>query len=90
MTLCRKGEQNWRLTSAAIFRAACLSWIAGVEEVWCALSSRATDGTHVRDRLRDILFAALERRFPGATFEVRGDWPAGQVGWWEVVRLGLR
>jgi hypothetical protein len=46
--------------------------------------------THVRDRLRDILFAALENRFPDAVFEVRGDWPAGQVGWWEVVRLGLR
>ena len=45
---------------------------------------------HVRDQLRDILFAALENRFPDAAFEVRGDWPAGQVGWWEVVRLGLR
>jgi hypothetical protein len=62
----------------------------GVEEIWCALSCRAADGTHVRDQLRDILFAALERRFPDAAFEVRGDWPAGQVGWWEVVRLGLR
>ena len=50
----------------------------GVEEIWCALSGRAADGTHVRDRLRD------------AVFEVRGDWPAGPVGWWEVVRLGLR
>jgi hypothetical protein len=47
-----------------------------VEEIWCALSGRAADGTHVRDRLRDILFAALEDRFPGAVFEIRGDWPA--------------
>jgi hypothetical protein len=62
----------------------------GVEEIWCALSGRAVDGTHVRDRLRDVLFAALEDRFPDAVFEVRGDWPVGQVGWWEVVRLGLR
>lgn len=62
----------------------------GVEEIWCALSSRAADGTHVRDRLRDMLFAALEDRFPDAVFEVRGDWRAGPVGWWEVVRLGLR
>jgi len=61
-----------------------------VEEIWCALSSRATDGTHVPDRLRDILFAALERHFPDAVFEVRHDWPTGGVGWWEVVRLGLR
>jgi hypothetical protein len=62
----------------------------GVEEIWCALSSRATDGTHVPDRLRDILFAALERHLPDAVFEVRRDWPTGGVGWWEVVRLGLR
>jgi hypothetical protein len=59
----------------------------GVEEIWCALSSRAADGTHARDRLRDVLFAALEDRFPDAVFEVRGDWPTGQFGWWEVVRL---
>jgi hypothetical protein len=38
----------------------------GVEEIWCALSSQAVDGTHVRDRLRDVLFAALEDRFPDA------------------------
>jgi hypothetical protein len=62
----------------------------GVQEIWCALSSRATDGTHVPDRLRDILFATLERHFSDAVFEVRHDWPTGEVGWWEVVRLGLR
>lgn len=62
----------------------------GVEEIWCALSARATDGTYVPDRLRDILFATLERHLSGAVFEVRDDWPTGEVGWWEVVRLGLR
>jgi hypothetical protein len=61
-----------------------------VEEIWCALSSRAADGTHVRDQLRDILFATLELHFSDAVFEVRHDWPTGEVGWWEVVRLGLR
>jgi hypothetical protein len=60
------------------------------EEVWCALSSRAADGTHIADRLRGILFAALEQDLPGAMFEVRHDWPTGGVGWWEAVRLGLR
>ena len=60
----------------------------GVEEIWCALSGRAADGTHVRDRLRDIVFAAPQDRFPDAVFEVR---VTGQpVGWWGVVRLGLR
>jgi len=62
----------------------------GAEEIWCALSGRAADGTHVRDLLRDMLFAALEDRFPDAVIEVRADWPAVPVGWWEVVRLGLR
>jgi hypothetical protein len=52
----------------------------GVEEIWYALSGRAADGTHARDRLRDILFAALENQFPNAVTEVRGDRPAGPVG----------
>jgi hypothetical protein len=63
---------------------------AGVEEIWCALSSRATDGTHVRGQLRDILFGTLESHFPDAVFEVRHDWPTGEIDWWEAVRLGLR
>jgi hypothetical protein len=62
----------------------------GVEQIWCALSTRAAEGTHVPDRLRDILFATLELHFSDAVFEVRHDWPTGEVGWWEVVRLGLR
>jgi hypothetical protein len=61
-----------------------------IEEIWCALSGRAADGTHVRDELRDLLFAALEARFPDAVFEARSDWPGGSAGWWEAVRLGLR
>ncbi len=63
---------------------------SGVEEIWCALSVRAADGTHIGYELRNILFAALEAHFPDAIFEVRGDWPTGDVGWWETVRLGLR
>jgi hypothetical protein len=62
----------------------------GIEEIWCALSVRATNGTHIRDDLRDLLFAELEAHFPGAVFEVRTDWPTGAVEWWEAVRLGLR
>jgi hypothetical protein len=61
-----------------------------LEEIWCALGVLATDGTHVRDELRSILFAALQAHFPDAIFEVRGDWPTGHVDWREAVRLGLR
>src|ERR1700731_3869651 len=91
VTLCRTGGTELAADLGGYLPCRVLVLAGGgVEEIWCALSGRAADGTHVRDRLRDILFAALERRFPGAAFEVRGDWPAGQVGWWEVVRLGLR
>ena len=62
----------------------------GIEEIWCALSVRATNGSHVRDELRELLFAAVEAHFPEAVFEVRSDWPTGYVGWWEIVRFGLR
>jgi hypothetical protein len=61
-----------------------------VEEIWCALSVLDVHGGHVSERLRDILFAALEAHFPDAVFEVRADWPTGSVEWWETVRLGLR
>jgi hypothetical protein len=33
----------------------------GVEEIWCALCIRGTDGTFVPESLRDVLFAALEQ-----------------------------
>jgi len=62
----------------------------GVTEIWCALSRQARDGRHIRDQVRDILFARLENHFPDAIFEVRSDWPASRLEWWEVVRMGLR
>ena len=62
----------------------------GVDEIWCALSSRARDGDHILDRVRDLLFAELENHFPDAIFEVRSDWPTGRLEWWEAVRMGLR
>lgn len=62
----------------------------GVNEIWCALSRRGRDGRHIRDQVRDILFAELEDHFPDAIFEVRSDWPTGRLEWWEVVRMGLR
>ena len=63
----------------------------GVNEIWCALSRRGRDARrHIRDQVRDILFAELEDHFPDAIFEVRSDWPTGRLEWWEVVRMGLR
>jgi hypothetical protein len=61
-----------------------------VEEVWCAISVRAADGNFIRPALRDLLFAALEEHLAPAVFEARSDWPTGDVGWFEAVRLGMR
>jgi len=63
---------------------------AGVEEIWCGLSVRGTDGTFIPERVRDVLFASLEKHVAPAVFEVRNDWPSGDVEWYEVVVLGLR
>jgi hypothetical protein len=62
----------------------------GVEEVWCALSTKTHDGEFVPEAVRDLLFAELERYLEPALFETRTDWPSGEIGWFEVVRLGLR
>lgn len=62
----------------------------GVQEIWCALGTRAVDGTGIKPQLRDVLFAALERHVSPALFEPRTDWPTGPVSWAEVVVLGLR
>jgi hypothetical protein len=65
-----------------------------VEEIWCALSGRAADGTHVRDRLRDIVFAAPQDRFPDAVFEVRVTGQrvrlaGGKWSGWACVNAGM-
>lgn len=62
----------------------------GVEEIWCAISVRTVDGRHIRHEIRDLLFAALEDHLTPAVFEARNDWPAGDVEWYEAVRLGMR
>jgi hypothetical protein len=62
----------------------------GVHEIWCALGTRAIDGSGVKPQLRDLLFAALEQHVAPALFEPRSDWPTGPANWVEVVVLGLR
>jgi hypothetical protein len=62
----------------------------GVEEIWCAISVRAVDGNFIRAEMRDLLFAALEEHLAPVLFEARSDWPTGDVGWFEAVRLGMR
>jgi len=60
------------------------------EEIWCALSTRATDGAFIQRQLRDILFASLENHVAPALFELRTDWPTGPLNWAEIVKLGIR
>jgi len=52
---------------------------AGVEEIWCGLSVRGTDGSFIPERVRDVLFASLEQHVAPAVSEVRNDWPSGVV-----------
>jgi hypothetical protein len=61
-----------------------------LQEVWCALSVVNNQGEVVSERLRDILFAALEEHLAPVEIEARHDWPTGEVEWFEVVRLGIR
>ena len=48
------------------------------------------DGHFIRESIRDLLFAELERYVEPAIFEARNDWPTGELQWSEAVRLGLR
>lgn len=61
-----------------------------VQEIWCALAIQGVDGLFVPPVLRDLLFAALEDYVAPAVFEVRADWPTGDLDWAEVVRYGIR
>jgi hypothetical protein len=62
----------------------------GLQEIWCALSTRGNDGNFVREHQRDLLFAELEQHLQPVILEARNDWPSGDVEWWEVVRFGVR
>jgi hypothetical protein len=75
---------GWLPARAFVYRS------DGVEEIWCAISVRAVDGNFIRPEVRDLLFAAVERHLAPAEFEARNDWPTGDVGWFEAVRLGMR
>jgi len=91
---------NWALVAVANEQAVELDrWLPcrvvtyrtdDIEEIWCAISVRAADGNFIRPELRDLLFAALEGHLSPAVFEARGDWPTGDLGWFEAVRLGMR
>jgi hypothetical protein len=62
----------------------------GIEEIWCGLSVRTSDGAFIRPEVRDLLFASLEDYLTPAVLEARDDWPTGEAGWFEAVRLGPR
>lgn len=61
-----------------------------VEEIWCAISVRAVDGSFIRPETRDLLFAALGQHLAPVELEAHSDWPSGEIGWFEAVRLCVR
>ncbi len=60
------------------------------EEVWVAFATQATDGRFVEERLRDVLFGLVLDAAEAELWELRADWPLGELAWFEVARLGLR
>jgi len=62
---------------------------ASGDEVWVALSTQATDGRFVEERLRDVLFRLVLDVAEADLWEPRADWPSGELAWFEVARLGL-
>jgi len=62
----------------------------GVQEIWCAISGRNTDGGFVSEKIKNGLFLSLEAHLDPVLMESRYDWPGGQAEWFEVVRLAIR
>jgi hypothetical protein len=60
------------------------------DEIWIAIATQAADGRFVEERLRDVLFRLVFDAAEAAVWEPRGDWPLGDLAWFEVARLGLR
>ena len=83
-TECASDLDGWLPARALVIR------VGGVEEIWCGICVRATDGAFIRAEVRDVLFVSLEDYIAPAVFEARDDWPSGDSAWYESVRLGLR
>ena len=83
-TECASDLGGWLPARALVIR------VGGVEEIWCGICVRATDGAFIRAEVRDVLFVSLEDYIAPAVFEARDDWPTGDSAWYESVRLGLR
>jgi hypothetical protein len=62
----------------------------GGDEVWVAIATQSAEGGVVDERLRDVLFRLVFDAAGAEVWELRADWPAGPLAWFEVARLGLR
>lgn len=60
------------------------------DEVWLAIATQAADGGFIDERLRDLLFRLVFDAADAEASEPRGDWPSGELAWFEVARLALR
>lgn len=60
------------------------------DELWVAIATQTADGGFVAERLRDVLFGLVFDAAGAEVWEPRADWPAGELRWFEVARLGLR
>ena len=60
------------------------------DELWVSIATQAADGRFLDERLRDVLFRLVFDAADAEVWEPRADWPAGELRWFEVARLGLR
>jgi len=61
-----------------------------LEEIWLAVSTRLVNGDGASLPLRDLVFVTFEQAAGQAEWELRADWPSGELRWFERARLGLR
>jgi hypothetical protein len=68
-----------------------LLWVpgAGVAELWVAVGTVSASGVDTSSRVRDMVFALVERAAGPGEWEATVQWPQGALAWFEVARYGL-
>ena len=68
-----------------------LLWVpgVGVTELWVAVGTVSASGAGTSSRLRDMVFALVERAAGPGEWEATVQWPQGAMAWFEIARYGL-
>jgi hypothetical protein len=68
-----------------------LCWVpgVGVAELWVAVGTVSASGVGTSSRVRDMVFALVERAAGPGEWEATVQWPEGALAWFEIARYGL-